>query len=186
MKNNQDIIEKFKQEFEKVLDFFKKELQMIRTGKANPALVENILVDYYGSRIQLKQLAAISCPEPRQILIQPWDKSSIEAIEKALSQANLGTLPVIDKEVIRINLPPLTEEFRRNLATQVGRKKEEAREAIRKWRDEASKEIQEMFQNKEISEDEKFKKKEELQKLVDEYNKKLDEVEERKRKEILE
>ncbi|MCD6429568.1 ribosome recycling factor [bacterium] len=180
------ILNNLRQELEKVVEFFKKELQRIRTGLATPVLVEDVIVEYYGSKVPLKQIAAISCPEPRQIMIQPWDKNSVEDIVRALSQENLGASPIVDKEIIRINLPPLTEEFRQTLIAQVAKKKEEAREAIRKWRDEFLKDLQKMFQNKEISEDEKFRTKDEIEKIVEEYNKKLDELEEKKKKEILE
>jgi ribosome recycling factor len=181
-----EIIEKKKPELEKILNLFKEEIQKIRTGRATPALVEDLPVDYYGSKVKLKQIAAILCPEPRQILIQPWDKNSIEAIERALNQADLGTSPIVDKGNIRVNLPPLTEEFRKNLVAQVGKKKEETRERIRKWRDYVLKEIQRYFQEKEISEDDKFRAKDKLQELVDEYNKKVEEIAQYKNKEIME
>ncbi len=182
---NNKILDEFRVELNKVVDYFEKEIRKIRSGLATPALVEDVLVEYYGAKTLLKQIAAISCPEPRQLVIQPWDKNAIEAIVKSLSQENMGTMPVVDKDVIRINLPPLTEEFRKSLILQVGRKKEEAREIIRKWRDEFIKKIQKQFQEKEISEDEKFKLKEEMEKIVEEFNKTLDELEAKKKKEIL-
>lgn len=183
--NNHPILNEFKLELNKVVDYFKKEIQKIRSGLATPALVEDVPVEYYGTKTSLKQIAAISCPEPRQIVIQPWDKNAIESIVKSLSQENIGAMPVVDKDIIRINLPPLTEEFRKSLLLQVGKKKEEAREVIRKWRDEFLKKIQKQFQEKEISEDEKFRLKEEIEKTVEEFNKTLDELEEKKKKEIL-
>ncbi len=183
--SDQTLLNEFRIELNKVVDYFKKEIQKIRSGLATPALVEDVPVEYYGTKTLLKQIAAISCPEPRQIVIQPWDKNAIEAIVKSLSQENIGAMPVVDKEIIRINLPPLTEEFRKSLISQVSRKKEEAREVIRKWRDEFIKKIQKQFQEKEISEDEKFKLKEEIEKIVEEFNKTLDELEEKKKKEIL-
>lgn len=186
MKNYKDIIQQFKPEMEKTVEFLKTELKKIRTGKASPALVEDILVDYYGVKTPIKQLGAISCPEPRQIIIQPWDKNSLESVGKALSQADIGAAPVVDKDVVRINIPSLTEEYRKNLVSQINRKKEESRESIRKWRDHIVKEIQKEFQDKEISEDEKFKAKDEVQELVDEYTKEIDEIVERKDKEIIE
>lgn len=183
--SNNTILNEFKIELNKVVDYFKKEIQKIRSGIATPALVEDVPVEYYGSKTLLKHIAAISCPEPRQIVIQPWDKNAIEAIVKSLSQENIGAMPVVDKDIIRINLPPLTEEFRKSLLLQVGKKKEEAREVIRKWRDEFLKKIQKQFQEKEISEDEKFRLKEEIEKTVEEFNKTLDELEEKKKNEIL-
>jgi ribosome recycling factor len=186
MINYQTIIQDHKAQIEKIIEYFSQELKTIRTGKASPALVEDLSVSYYGQMMPIKQTSAISCPEPRQIYIQPWDKSMINVISKAISDSNLGVSPSVDQNGIRINLPPLTEEFRKNLAAQVGREKEIVREEIRKWRDEVLKEIQAKFNEKEISEDDKFKAKEDIQKIVDEYNKKIDDLAERKSKEIME
>ncbi len=149
-------------------------------------MVEDIPVSYYGQMMPIKQVAAISCPEPRQILIQPWDKSMISAIDKAISQANMGVTPSTDNNGIRINLPSLTEEFRKNLVTQIGKEKERAREEVRRCRDDILREVQTKVQDKEVSEDYKFKAKEEVQKLADGYNQKIDEVVEAKNKEIME
>ena len=181
-----EIIEKIKPELEKVIRFLEGELAKIRTGRASPASVEDIQVDCFGQRLPLKQLAAISCPEPKQILIQPWDKSYIEGIEKALSQSSIGASPIVDKEVIRINLPALTEEFRKNLLRVIAEKQEEARKTIRRWREEAWKEIQEGFKEGKIREDDKFRAKDELQELIDEYNKKTEDLGEKKKREIME
>ena len=181
-----EIIEKIKPELEKVIRFLEGELAKIRTGRASPTLVEDIPVDCFGQRLPLKQLAAISCPEPKQILIQPWDKSYIEGIEKALSQSSIGASPIVDKEAIRINLPALTEEFRKNLLRVIAEKQEEARKTIRRWREEAWKEIQEGFKEGKIREDDKFRAKDELQELIDEYNKKIEDLEEKKKREIME
>lgn len=186
MNGYKNYIIELKNELEKIALFFKNELQKLRTGRASPFLVEDVLIDYYGSKTPLKQIAAISCPEPRQILIQPWDKSLIEPIIKGIILKNLGINPIADKQGVRIHLPPLTEEFRKNLISQISKKEELSKESIRKMRDRILKEIQQKFQNKEIREDEKFKAKDEVQKLVDEYNKKLSEFSQKKIKEILE
>jgi len=178
-------IEKIKPELEKVVGFYKRELQKIRSGKASPGLVEDLIVDCFGSKLPLKQLATISCPEPRQLVIQPWAHEYLEVIEKALQQADLGTSPIVDGDLIRINLPPVTGEFRDKLISQVSQKAEEAYQTIRKWRDEAWREIQEKFHQKEISEDDKFKGKDELQKSIDEYHKRIEELKEKKKREIL-
>ncbi len=177
-------IEKIKPELEKVVEFFRREMQSIRSGKASPSLIEDLVVDCFGSKLPLKQLASISCPEPRQLLVQPWSREYLEGIEKALQRADLGTSPIIDGEMIRINLPPVTGETREKLIIQVSQKGEEVFQTIRKWRDEAWKEIQEKFHQKEISEDDKFKSKDELQEMIDEYHEKIEELKERKRKEI--
>ncbi len=181
-----EIIKKHKPELEEIINNFKEQLYKIRTGRATPALVEDLIVDYYGSKVKLKQIAAILCPEAREILIQPWDKNATESIEKALNQADLGTSPVVEQNNIRINLPPLTEEFRKNLVGRVNKEKEGAREKIRRWRDNVLKEVQRLFEEKEISEDEKYKIKEEVQKVVDEYNQKVEEISQQKTKEIME
>lgn len=179
-----EIIKKIRPEMEKVMGFLERELAKIRTGRASPSLVEDIIVECFGQKFPLKQLGAISSSEPRQIVIQPWDKSYIESIEKALSQSSLGVSPVVDKETIRISLPPLSDEYRKGLFRILSEKQEEARKTIRRWREEAWEEIRERFKAKEIREDDKFRAKDELQELVDEYHEKIEEMGERKKKEI--
>ena len=177
-------INKIKPELAKAVEFFESELAKVHTGRASVALVEDILVDCFGSKMPLKQLGSISCPEPRQILIQPWDKSSVEAIERAVIASGLGASPVVDKDVIRVALPVLTEEFRKNLMRTISEKAENPRQVIRRWREQAWKEIQDGAREGKIREDDKFRAKDELQELVDEYNKKIDEFSERKKKEL--
>ena len=169
-----------------MINFLERELAKVRTGRASPALVEDVVVDCFGQKFPLKQLAAISIPEPRQILIQPWDKSYIEGIVAALSKTGTGANPIVDKEVIRINLPPLTENYRKDLLRLISEKEEETRITMRRWREEAWSEIQKGFREGKIREDDKFKAKEELQKLIDDYNEKIEELGEKKKKEILE
>lgn len=179
-----DIIEKIKPELDKVVSFFEGESSKIRTGRATPSLVEDISVDLFGQKMPIKQLAAISTPEPRQLLVQPWDKSYVEPIEKAITQSNLGASPVVDKDSIRVTLPALTEEYRKNLLKLLSEKEEESRKTIRKWREEAWGEIQEKTRDGEIREDDKFKAKDDLQKLVDEYIGKVESLGDKKRKEV--
>jgi len=179
-----EIIDKIRPELDKATGFLDRELAKIRTGKATPALVEDIEVECFGQKFLLKQLAAISTPEPRQILIQPWDKSYLEPIQKALSQSILGTSPIADKDLVRLSLPPLSEEYRKNLLRVLSEKVEEARKTIRHWREEAWGEIQEEAKDGKIREDDKFRAKDELQNLIDEYNQKIEEIGERKKKEI--
>jgi len=181
-----EIIDKIRPEFDKAINFLERELMKLRTGRASPSLVENIIVDCFGEKFSLKQLAAISLPGSRQILVQPWDKSYIESIEKAILQSGIGMSPVVDKDVIRISLPLLSEEYRKDLLRVLSVKQEEARKTIRRWREEAWREIQERFGAGEIREDDKFRAKDELQDLIDEYNKKIGEIGERKKKEIME
>lgn len=186
MINYKEIIQKVKPELEKVIFFLESELVKIRTGRASPSLVENIVVDCFGEKFPLKQLAAISSPEPKQVVIQPWDKSYIEPIGKALSNSSVGAAPIVDKDLIRISLPPLSEEYRKNLLRVLSEKQEGARKTIRRWREEAWEEIQEKSKKGEIREDDKFKAKDELQELVEGYNKKIEEAGDKKKKEITE
>ena len=131
--NYKDIINKIKPELDKVISFLERELAKIRTGRAIPSLVEDVVVECFGQKFPLKQLATISIPEPKQILIQPWDKSYIEGIVKALEKSSLGAAPIVDKDLIRISLPPLSEEFREELLRLISQRQEEARKTIRRW-----------------------------------------------------
>lgn len=183
----QDIINKIKPELDKVIVFLERELAKFRTSRATPALVEDIVVECFNQKFPLKQLASISIPEPRQILIQPWDKSYIEGIVGALSKSGgVGANPVVDREFIRINLPPLSEEYRSNLVKLTAEKQEEARKTMRRWREEAWDEIQTGFKEGTVREDDKFRAKDELQKLLDQYNEKIEQIGEKKKKEITE
>ncbi|HEY4510083.1 MAG TPA: ribosome recycling factor [Candidatus Paceibacterota bacterium] len=180
----QEVLNKTKPEMEKALGFFQSELGKIRTGQASPSLVEDVQVNVFGEMMPLKQLAGISCPERRQILIEPWDQSYVGPIEKALQQSSLGTSPVVEGKAIRVHLPQLTQEYREQLAKLLGEKAEETRKAIRKKREDAWEEVQDKAKQGEIREDDKFRAKEELQKLVDDYSAKIDELIRRKKQEI--
>lgn len=182
----QEIIKKIEPELEKTIKFFEDELMKIRTSRATPSLIEDVIVNCFGSKVPLKQLGAISCPEPRTIIIQPWDKSYLEPIEKALSQANLGMSPIADKDLIRLSLPALSEEYRKNLLNILSTKAEEARQTIRRWREDAWRKIQDGAQEGTIREDNKFKAKDKLQELVDDHNEKIEKLREKKKKEIME
>ncbi len=184
--NYKDIINKVRPELDKVINFLEGELAKIRAGRASPSLVEDVVVECFGQKFPLKQLAAISVPEPRQILIQPWDKSYIEGIVAALSKTGAGASPIVDKDSIRISLPSLTEEYRKDFLRILSEKIETTRVTIRRWREKAWQEIQEDFKNGSIREDDKFRAKDGLQDLIDEYNEKIEEIGERKKKEISE
>jgi len=184
--NYKEVVNKIKPEMDKVVGFLEREMAKIRTSRANPALVEEVIVECFGQRFPLKQLAAISVPEPRQILIQPWDKSYFEGIVSALEKSGVGANPIVDKDVIRINLPSLTEEYRKNLVRLLSEKQEEARRTIRRWREEAWAEIQVAAREGKIREDDKFRAKDELQKMIDEYQEKIEKIGESKKKEISE
>jgi len=183
---HQEIIDKIKPELEKTVNYLERELSKIRTSRANPSLVEDVVVDCFGQKFPLKQLAAISAPQAKQILIQPWDKSYIEGIVSALEKTGVGASPVVDKDVIRINLPPLNEEYRKNLSRIISEKQEESRRTVRKWRQAAWEEIQMAAKEGKVREDDKFRAKDGLQDLVEEYNNKIEEIGEAKKKEVSE
>ncbi len=180
----EQIIKSIEPEMEKALDFVQKKIAGFRTGRASSALVENVLVEVFGQTMPLKQLAAISVPGARQISIQPWDRSYLEAIEKAIQREGSGLSPVIDRESIIINLPQMSEELRKELVKAVIQTEEGAKQTIRKFRDEAWSDIQVKTREGLIREDDKFKAKDKLQELVDKYNKKIDELISRKKAEI--
>lgn len=179
-----DLINQKKPSFDTVLDFYKTDIASIRTGRATPALVEDVLVDAYGQRMHIKELATITAPEPRSVLIQPWDKTVVEAISGAIRKSEIGLNPVVDGQVIRLNIPPLTEERRNEFIKLLKQKTEGARIKIRRMREEVWDKVQTMEKNHEIREDDKFKAKEDLQKLIDEYNKKIEELEKKKEQEL--
>src|SRR3989338_11021026 len=180
-----EFIDRVRREFEKAFKFLEGETAKIRTSRATPALVEDIEVNYLSDKFALKQLAAISCPEPHKIVIQPWDGSYIESIEKAILQSGLGMSSVVDKNVIRLSLPLLTEEYRHSLIKILNQKAEETRQTARHWREDAWNKIQKAEKEKKLSEDDKIRGKDELQKLIDEYNKKIKELVDKKEKELL-
>lgn len=182
--NHKEFIDKVRPEFEKALKFLEQEMAKIRTSRASPSLVEDIEINYLNEKFALKQLAAISCPAPNQIVIQPWDASYIESIEKAISQSGLGMSLAVDKNIVRLTLPLLTEEYRKNLTKVLNEKSEQVRQTIRRQRDDAWSKIQQAQREKKISEDEKFRGKDALQELIDEYHKKIESLAEKKKKEI--
>lgn len=162
------------------------DLAGIRTGRASPALIERLAVDYYGTPTPLIQLSSISVPEPRSLLIRPFDPSTLKAIERAILASDLGLTPNNDGKSIRLNLPPLTEERRRELVKVVHNRVEEARVAVRNIRRDAIRDLREFEQEKMISEDERKKGEEELQKITDRCIEEINAIGERKEKEILE
>jgi len=162
------------------------DLAGIRTGRAHPALIERLQVDYYGMPTPLVQLAAISVPEPRALLIRPFDGSTLKTIEKSILASDLGLNPSNDGKAIRLNLPPLTEERRRDLVKVVHSRAEEARVAVRNIRRDSIKDLHEFEKEKMISEDERKRGEEELQKMTDRFIEEISQVSQRKEKEILE
>ncbi|MFW6282676.1 MAG: ribosome-recycling factor [Minisyncoccales bacterium] len=178
------IIKNIKPELEKVVEYVEDELKKVRTNRVSPSLVEDIKVKCYGKEMTIKELAAISCPEARQILIQPWESSYLEPIEKAIAKSNLNLNPIVEQESIRITVPAMTKEYRKELDHLLSEKQEQARQTIRKWRQKAWSEIQEAFRNDNISEDQKYKAKDELQDLADQYKSKVKELINKKREQI--
>jgi len=179
------VIEKKRSDFDEAIEHFKTEMTKIRTGRANPAILEDLLVDYYGTKTPLKQIANINVPEPRTLLIQPWSRDSLANIEAAIKISDLNLSPNNDGEVIRVNIPPLNEERRQELVKILNKKAEDSRISIRSIREDAWQEIQDLEKAGEIAEDDKFRGKEKLQEVVNEYNKKVDELREKKEQEIL-
>jgi len=162
------------------------DLARIRTGRASPALIERLQVEYYGTPTPLIQLASISVPEPRSLLIRPFDPSTLRSIERAILSSDLGLTPNNDGKSIRLNLPPLTEERRKELVKVVHNRVEEARIAARNVRRDSIRDLREFEQEKMISEDDQKRGEEELQKITDRYIDEINGIGERKEKEIME
>ena len=180
-----EILNKLKSDLEKTVESFKSEIAGLRTGKATPALVENIEVDYYGQKMPLKHVAAISASQAKTIIIQSWDKNAVIPIQNAIQNSGLGVSPIVDGQIIRINLPALSEESRKDLVKILYQEAEQARISVRQRREEAWKEIQDLTDEGKIREDDKFRAKEELQKTVDGFNEKIKELAEKKEEEIM-
>ncbi len=181
-----EILKQTKAQMEKSLDYTKMQLDKVRTGRASASLVDSVKVDYYGSQTPLSQVASISIPDAKTIVIQPWDKSTLNVIEKAIQQADLGFNPMNDGNIIRIPVPPLTEERRKEFVKLSKKLAEEGKIAIRNIRREGIETIRKAEKNKEVTEDEKKKGEEEVQKLTDEFIKKIDELQIKKEKELME
>ena len=171
---------------QKSVQALSRDLDSIRTGRASPAVVENIMIDYYGVPTPLNQLASISAPEARVLMIQPWDKQSVKDVEKGILRSDLGLVPNSDGEVLRINIPTLTEERRRELVRLVGRKTEEAHVAARNIRRDSLEQLRQMERNKELSQDENKRAQEQLQKITDAFIGQMDSLKEQKGVEVLE
>ena len=174
------------EKMEKAIQVLKKDLASLRAGRATPALLEKVTVSYYGSEMPVNQLASISAPEPRLLVIQPWDKSALTEIERAILKSELGLTPTNDGNVIRITIPALTEERRAEFVKVVKKSGEDSKVAIRNIRRDANEEIKKLGKNGEISEDEVRRGQDEIQKLTDGYIQKVDEVIGAKEKEIME
>jgi ribosome recycling factor len=181
-----DVINDAEDRMEKTVEALHLDLRSIRTGRASPALVERLQVDYYGVPTPLNQLAGISVPEPRMLMIRPWDRNSMGSIEKAILKSDLGLTPNNDGQVIRLMIPQLTEERRRDLSRMVAKRVEESRVACRNIRRDAIDMLRDLEKEKLISEDELFEGRDQVQKVTDEFIKQLDEIGKAKEAEIME
>lgn len=182
----QEIIEKIKPELQNLIESLRGELMKIQTSRISPSLIEDIKVEIGGSEMPLKSLGAISSSSPRELTVQPWDKSYFEPIIKAIEKkfSDLGLTPIADKDTIRLSVSPLTEETKKNLVHLLNQKKEDIFQDIRRQRDRVWKEIQEGFRKGEIREDDKYKGKEKLEEVIGEYKGKIEEMAQNKEKEI--
>lgn len=183
---DKEAISKARQQMEKSIEALQKDFSKVRTGRASVTLLDGVRVDYYGTPTPLNQLATLAIPEARQITIQPWDQSILKELEKAIQKADLGFTPNNDGKLLRVNIPPLTEDRRKELAKQVKKMAEAAKVAIRNQRRDINDELKVFKNDKKITEDAFFKAQDEVQKVTDEYIKKCDDLSAQKEKEILE
>jgi ribosome recycling factor len=181
-----DILKKTRSGMEKAIDALKKEFSKVRTGRASTALLDEVRVDYYGTPTPLNQVGSLTVPEPRMIMIQPWEKNLLPEIEKAILKSDLGLNPSSDGQLIRIAIPPLTEERRKEMVKLVKRMGEDARIAIRNVRRDSNDALKKMEKEKEISEDELKRGEKDIQDLTDQYVKKVDELISSKETEVME
>ncbi|NIQ91525.1 MAG: ribosome recycling factor [Deltaproteobacteria bacterium] len=181
-----EIFEDLKDRMGKSIESLKREYSRLRTGRASISLLDGIKVSYYDTLTPLNQMASLAVPEPRLIVIQPWDKTAIEDIEKAILKSELGLTPINDGKVIRISIPPLTEERRKELVKVARKMSEENKVAIRNIRRDANEMLKDLKKEKEITEDDLYRSQEEVQKTTDQFISQVDELCAAKEKEILE
>lgn len=181
-----EVLEALDDGLKKAIDAFNRDLAKLRTGRANPALLEGIRVDYYGSPTPINQMASVSVPENRLIVIVPWDQGQVGAIEKAIQKSTLGISPSSDGKVIRLAFPPLTEDRRRDIVKQLKKLAEECKIQVRKERRDAIETLKSFEKDGDISEDDSRRAQEKVQKAHDDYIRKVDEITERKEKEVME
>ena len=180
-----ELYDETKLRMNETIDHYQRQFGTIRTGRASPTLVDGIRIDYYGTPTPLKQVAKISTPEPSLIVIQPWDSSITQTIEKAIQKSDLGLVPNSDGKIIRINIPALTEERRQQLVKLVKKIVEEGRVALRNIRRDTNETIKELLKEKEITEDDSHKALDKIQVLTDDFIKKMEQIGLEKEKEIL-
>jgi len=183
--SEKDVIKETRQRMESAVDDFKRKLGSIRTGRAAVSILDNVLVDYYGTPTPLNQLASVHAPEPQMLTVQPWDQTQIGAVEKAIRAADLGLNPSNDGKLVRVPIPPLTEERRRQLAKQIHDVAEDHRTAIRNVRRDGNDRLKKMLKDKLISEDAERDALAEIQKLTDNHIARIDELSKGKEQEIM-
>lgn len=181
---NNSIIQHHKENFDKAIDHLKSDLETIRTNRATPALIENIQADVYGSKMPINQLASINVQDAKTMTVEAWDKPNVQAIEKAIQTASLGLSVANEGTYLRISVPAMTEETRKEILKILNQKLENAKNSIRGLRDKIKSEINEAEKNKELNEDEKYTAVEELDKITREYNDKIKEIGDKKEQEI--
>jgi len=181
-----DVLKDLEKKMKTSVDHFRKDLGMLRTGRANISIFEEIKISYYGVPTPVNQVATVKVPEPTLIVVQPYDPSLLETLDKAIRSSEFGFNPLNDGKVLRVPIPPLDEERRREIAKRIGRMLEEEKTALRNMRRETKEFIEELEKEKEITEDDKFLGLEHLQKLVDETTSRVEELAAAKEKEILE
>ena len=182
----EDVLKKLKDEMEKNIASLNKSFARVRTGRATVSLLDGIKVDYYGTPTPINQVANVSIPESRQILIVPWDASVVGALEKAIQKSDLGLTPTTDGKAIRLIIPQLTEERRKEIVKTVKKMAEEGKVKLRNLRRDANEELKTLKKNNSLSEDELFKAQEEVQKITDQYIEKVDKILAAKEKEVME
>ncbi len=182
----QEVYSSSEEKMQKTVATLKRDLAALRAGRATPALLDKISVDYYGAAMPISQLANIAVPEPRLLVIQPWDKKAVSEIERAILKSDLGLTPNSDGNIIRLVIPQLTEERRRELVKVVRKKAEEGRVAVRNIRREANEELKRMEKDGKITEDDLRKAQDDVQKLTDRYIEEVEKVLSAKEKEIME
>lgn len=181
-----DILDAQEDKMKKTLEGLKKDYGTLRAGRAAPSLLDKVMVDYYGTPTPVNQLANVTVPEPRMIMIKPWDKKSLKDIEKAIMKSDLGLMPNSDGSIIRLAIPQLTQERRKELVKVVGKKAEEAKVAMRNIRRDGNEAIKKLEKNKQITEDDRKEAQEDIQKLLDKYIKLVDSTKASKEKEVME
>ncbi|MFR5875696.1 MAG: ribosome recycling factor [Eubacterium sp.] len=179
------VFAKTTERMEKCLDSLERDFSTIRAGRANPNVLNNVVVDYYGAPTPLNQMAAISVPEPRLLVVQPWDASTISDIEKAINVADIGINPQNDGKVIRLSFPQLTEEHRKTLVKDVSKRGEDAKVAVRNVRRDAMDSIKKLKKDNEITEDDQKDGEKKLQDITDKYIKQVEDMTKKKEEEIL-